>query len=317
MKHYSSMLVLVFTLLLLSGMKAAAAGVSLDEYRRQLHELGASIDALQEHPEKAGTILIGIPDQVTVETKTGEITISQRDLKNDLATLSKQDAQKRAGLLRQVHNYCHELENEATAYDQGGDVEGSRRKLSSILARREFRNVHGPDARNALMARLLGWLDRVLSSLFRARGAGFGWLRVLVYLLVGAAMILLVVWTALRLSRPQADSPREIIPFAPSARSWRSWLAEARALAQQQDWRNAIHIAYWAGISFLEENGAWKPNRARTPREYLRMVSSRKPQYPALAALTRKFEVIWYGHRDAAESDFQETLGQLERLGCH
>jgi len=26
--------------------------------------------------------------------------------------------------------------------------------------------------------------------------------------------------------------------------------------------------------------------------------------------------VIWYGDRDAGESDFQETLGQLERLGC-
>jgi hypothetical protein len=32
--------------------------------------------------------------------------------------------------------------------------------------------------------------------------------------------------------------------------------------------------------------------------------------------LTRKFELVWYGHREAAESDFQETLGQLEKLGC-
>jgi hypothetical protein len=320
MRHQGSPLVFVFTLLLLSGMRAAAAGVSLDEYRRQLHELAAGIDVLKDddNPEKVRAILVGIPDQVTVNTKPGEITINQRDLKNDLATLSRQDAQKRAGLLRQIHNYCRELENEATAYDQGGDLETSRRKLNSILASREFRNVHGPTARDALMARLLGWLDRVVNRLFRgARGAGGGWLRVLVYLLVGAAMILLVVWTALRLNRPQADSPREIVPFAPSARSWRSWLAEARALAAHRDWRNAIHIAYWAGISFLEEKGAWKPNRARTPREYLRMVSSRKPQYPPLAALTRKFEVIWYGHRDAGESDFQETLGQLERLGCH
>jgi hypothetical protein len=167
------------------------------------------------------------------------------------------------------------------------------------------------------MARLFHWLDRILTGLFRgARGAGGSWLQILVYLLVGAAMILLVVWTALRLNRPGADSAKEIIPFAPSARSWRSWLAEARSLAQQQDWRNAIHVAYWAGISFLEENGAWKPNRARTPREYLRIVGSRKPQYSPLAALTRKLELVWYGHRDAGEPDFQETLGQLERLGC-
>jgi hypothetical protein len=87
-------------------------------------------------------------------------------------------------------------------------------------------------------------------------------------------------------------------------------------LAQQREWRRAIHLAYWAGISFLEENGAWKPDRARTPREYLRIMGARKPQYPVLAALTKKFEVVWYGHEDAGETDYRETLGQLERLGC-
>ena len=117
--------------------------------------------------------------------------------------------------------------------------------------------------------------------------------------------------------RPEdAPAEREIIPFAPSARSWRSWLAEAREAADRQNWRNAIHLAYWAGISFLESGGAWKPNRARTPREYLRLLSSRNPKHPALSALTRKFELVWYGDRAAVETDFQETLGQLERLGC-
>jgi hypothetical protein len=316
MKHYRSPRIFVFALLLLSGLSARAASISLDEYRRQLHELIASIDALQDNPEKVGAILAAIPGQVTVATRSSEITINQRDLKNDLAALSKLPAEKRTALLGQVRSYCHQLEDEAAAYDQAGDREASRRKLSSILAAREFRNVHGPDARDAFMARIFRWLDRILNRLFRTRGAGPGLAQFLVYFLVGAALVLLVVWTLLRLKRPREEAAREIIPFAPSARSWRSWLAEARALAQQQDWRNAIHIAYWAGISFLEESGAWKPNRARTPREYLRMVSSRKPQYKPLAALTRKFEVVWYGHREAGESDFQETLGQLERLGC-
>ena len=100
-------------------------------------------------------------------------------------------------------------------------------------------------------------------------------MRLLIYLVVGAAVTLLLIWTIRRLRRPQEELPqREIIPFAPSARGWRTWLAEARALAQEQDWRNAIHLAYWAGISYLEEHGAWKPNRARTPREYLRLIGN-------------------------------------------
>jgi hypothetical protein len=45
-------------------------------------------------------------------------------------------------------------------------------------------------------------------------------------------------------------------------------------------------------------------------------VGTRASQYPVLAALTRKLEVVWYGYGDAAEEDFQETLVQLEKLGC-
>jgi hypothetical protein len=142
-------------------------------------------------------------------------------------------------------------------------------------------------------------------------------MRLIIYLLVGAAATLLLLWTIRRLRRPQEELPeREIIPFAPSARSWRAWLADARTQAQKEDWRNAIHLVYWAGISYLEEHGAWKPNRARTPREYLRLIGKAASQYPVLAALTRKLEVVWYGYGTVAEADFHEALGQLEKLGC-
>src|SRR5262249_37979812 len=189
-------------------------------------------------------------------------------------------------------------------------------KLNEILARREFRKVKGPDVKDALLARIFRWLSRILRSFVRA-GANFDLVRLFIYLLVAAAAILLLTWTVRRLGRAQEDLPqREIIPFSPSARSWRAWLADARARAQEQDWRNAIHLAYWAGISYLEEHGAWKPNRARTPREYLRLIGNRAAPYPALAALTRKLELVWYGFGSAAASDFDEILGQLEKLGC-
>jgi hypothetical protein len=35
-----------------------------------------------------------------------------------------------------------------------------------------------------------------------------------------------------------------------------------------------------------------------------------------LDALTRRFEVVWYGQGDAGADDFAATLVQLERLGC-
>jgi len=148
-------------------------------------------------------------------------------------------------------------------------------------------------------------------------GGGFDIVQVVVYGIVLAAVGLLLVWIIRRLSRPDAKvPPREIVPFSPSARGWRAWLADAQSRARQRDWRNAIHLAYWASIAFLEESGSWKPNRARTPREYLRLVGVSDPQHPPLAALTRRLETVWYGDRPAREADYREAIRELERLGC-
>lgn len=292
--------------------------LSLDQYRQQLRELTRQIDSLAGHPEQAIATEAGVPDQVKVKSGETEITVNYRDLKNDLVAFSKADAQKRSGMLLQIQNYVYALRGEADSFEQGPDTVSARPKLTAILARAEFRKAdRGPSAKDILLAKIFGWLLRLLSKLPIAGRSRLDVLQFLIYLLIGAALSLLFIWTVRRLRRPREEpATREIIPFAPSARSWHVWLAEARALAQQQDWRGAIHLAYWAGISFLEERGTWKPDRARTPREYLRLVGLRSSRYPALAALTGKFEVVWYGHRDAGEPDFQETLGELEKLGC-
>lgn len=320
MKHHTARIsaTLAVLVLLFFALPARATSLSVAEYRQQLHDLAEKVESLEAHPELAGQVESAVPDHVTVSTAAGETTVSYQDLKNDLTVFSKAGAEKRPGLLHQIKSYVQALNTAAEAYDKNGtDPSLARDKLNGILSRHEFHNVQGPSAKDLLLSRIYRWLSRILSKLFVRGGARFDWLQLLVYVLVGAALILLAVWTIRRLRRPREELPqREIVPFSPSAKGWRSWLAEARALAQQQDWRNAIHLAYWAGISFLEEGGTWKPNRARTPREYLRLLGTRASQYQALAALTRKFEVVWYGDRTAGELDFQETLGQLERLGC-
>jgi hypothetical protein len=297
---------------------ALAESVSLTDYRNQWRDLAQKIDALKTDPDQAGKLVAEIPDTVSVTTSSGEVQVSNKILKDDLAAFSRADEERRASLLIQLQNYVQARTAAAESYDQPGrDPAAARAKLNQILARREFNKVRGPSTKDAFLAKIYRWLSRILSKLAFRGGGNFDLMRLLIYLLVGAAATIILIWTIRRLRRPAEELPqREIIPFSPSARSWRTWLAEARALAQQQDWRNAIHLAYWAGISYLEEHGAWKPNRARTPREYLRLIGTRAAQYPVLAALTRKLEYVWYGYGDAAESDFHETLGQLEKLGC-
>jgi len=301
-----------------NAVQAASGQVSLEQYRSQLHELSRKIETLPTHPQDAARIETSIPETLVVTTPSGEITVKYHDLKNDLSAFARGNEKKRETLGPQLRNYINTLESQAASFDQEhADAAKAKQQLQSILARREFRRVEEqPSLINIILSRILAGLVRFFSRL-PFGSSTFNWFQILVYCLVGAALIVLLLWTIRRLrSRPENPAIREIIPFAPSSRSWRTWLAEARSLAQREDWRGAIHLGYWAGISFLEEHGSWRPNRARTPREYLSLSTSRSPNYPALSSLTRKFELVWYGSREARESDFQETLGQLEKLGC-
>ena len=72
-------------------------------------------------------------------------------------------------------------------------------------------------------------------------------------------------------------------------------------------WREAIHFLYWAAISRLESRRLWPADRARTPREYLALLAQEDPRRARLAALTGSFELVWYGGRAAAESDYRRA----------
>jgi len=169
------------------------------------------------------------------------------------------------------------------------------------------------------MDRLKRWIFelvyRILRRLFRFSAIpNVG--RYFVYVLIGAAGLALLYLVYRSIFRdPEFE---EVVPrdLPVSAKEWTLWLAEARTAGGRGDWRDAIHLAYWAGISFLEREGLWKPDRARTPREYLRLISGQSEQRDALVSLTRIFELAWYAKQDVSEQTFSETLAELEKLGC-
>ncbi len=294
---------------------AMAADLSFAEYRQHLQDLSAKVEPLQDHPEQLRQIVADLPDHVAVASGGSTYSLNYDWLKHDLKDFEQANAKRKTAIIDNIKQHFQILEDQCAALENGQPGSGEdRQKLQEILARREFRRVHGPTAGEIFMEKVLRWIDRFLNP---PGNKGISPIRIAMYVMVGVAVIMLVIWTKRRFDFPrQPASPREIVPFAPSARGWRAWLADARQCAQQQDWRNSVHFAYWAAVSFLEEHGAWKPDRARTPREYLGFLTPMNSAYPTLEALTRRFEVIWYGHQDAHEKDFQDALGQLEKLGC-
>jgi hypothetical protein len=317
MKRFISIQAVSALMVLAFAIASNAASLSPSGYRQQLDQFNKEIVSIRQHPELAQQLQSEVPDSVSIHGKSGDWSVSYSWLKQNLQQFQRAQPEKRQAFLDQIAEQLQARRSEAEVYDRDQpQLKPAQKKLDEVLSRREFRNVRGPGLLDIWLEKILRWIDKLLSPAGRS-GAAPDILHILVYVLVAIALSWFAIWLKRRLDVPRdRESPREIVPFSPSARGWRRWLADARRSAEQQDWRNGVHLAYWAGIAFLEERGAWRPDRARTPREYLRLLGTRQTEHSTLTALTRQFEMIWYGNREASDSDFREALGQLEKLGC-
>jgi hypothetical protein len=283
-------------------------------------EYGARLDhfiAATDKPNLTGPEIADIQGElpsswrVRVENQAFDVPMGwlQQDLRNyghrADAELLKSDHKKLLGLRADLDGY----------QKTPADNSASRNRLAQILSRREFGDIHGPNWIDRLKQWLFLYIFNLLRRVFRSSSIPtIG--NYFIYILVGLAVLGLAYWIYRSIRR---DAELEhIIPetMAVSAKEWVVWMAEARQAANQGNWREAIHLAYWAGISFLEAQGTWRPDRARTPREYLRLMPQSSEQHSTLTALTRSFEVVWYGNREADSQAFSQTLQELEKLGC-
>ena len=203
---------------------------------------------------------------------------------------------------------AHDLAQANAANHSLPDHNQQRGTMKQVLAGSEFRNLKQTDERDTALEKLGNWLNHFFASFgkLRARSAWVG--RALVWGFLLAVGIGLA-WGLMQLERrwrirlvPEIDAPA---PGAASARDWQLWLTDARRVAADGLWREAIHFVYWAAISRLESKRLWPADRARTPREYLALVAPDDPRKAGLASLTSSFERTWYGGREAHEGDYQ------------
>ena len=251
------------------GAESTGDGIlTIPEYRTELERLLADAQELNNLRTVPGS-LEHLPPSWRVHTVKHDFEISSEGLRRDIRRYHSQKDVANASAIRvRLESLRREIDGFELAPP---DISARRSALNSILAQREFNDVHGPTRMDRLKRWMLERIFRVLRRLFR-------------------------------------PSARDL-PV--SAKEWTIWLSEARAAAARGDWRDAIHLAYWAGISFLEREGFWKPDRARTPREYLHLISPQNEQRETLTALTRIFELAWYAKRESSEQTFVQTLGGL------
>lgn len=205
-----------------------------------------------------------------------------------------------------------DLQQAGAAAPQTPNHANERTTMAQVLAGRDFRDLQQPSVTDSMLEKVGNWLNHLREDLtkWRARSAWVGRLLVSGFLL---AVCVGLIWALLQLQRrwrvrlgPEARAPA---PTAPSARNWQLWLEDAHRAAAAGLWREAIHLVYWAAIARLEARRLWPADRARTPREYLALVSADDGRRAGLAALTSSFERTWYGGRAAGESDYRHAEG--------
>ncbi len=299
-------------LLLAAAEGAAGTALSAAQYARELQELRQALGS-EASSAQAEKLASALPEEWIIDTQGRHFEVSTAIVVGDLRDYAKKPD---AGKLDAIRAEIALLVADASAMvaDQV-DSSGDHARLAAILGRPEFHRVHGETwldrlKRQAkeLLARLFGRL--LTSSAFPVAS------RIVVWSLVVLAVALLGFWLVRVYRESNVYTNISGVPGAISEKPWRDWKAEALIAAEQQRWRDAIHLYYWAAISFLEGQGLWRPDRGRTPREYLRLLPRGDTHSVPLAELTRSFETVWYGDETATEQKALAVQALVETVGC-
>jgi hypothetical protein len=314
MKFNRIIAALLLSLFVISGYSQESGHLtSISAYIAELDRLSAAVDSIRKDPDTARKFIKQMPLQWTVRTGNRTFQIDTGCLRIALFEIRKKNTEDaRRSFLASIAV----LKAEAQEFQQPKrDVSSYKKTLAEILARREYSKIHGPTLWEIFKKKVNSWIINVLGRIIGI--SSFSTIsKIAIGILVLLGALALAVWVA-RSFRKNAG-PESInlqsVPFA--VKPWDSWMAEARAAAEKGCWREAIHLAYWTGVSFLESSGLWRSDPTRTPREYLRLVQPASEYHNPLSALTRQMESVWYGYAEAGPDSFANAIKNLESMGC-
>jgi hypothetical protein len=301
-----------------SSSPAPSHELTLHEYISELDRCSHALKNAAKDPATLRSFHASLPAEWVVKSGDARYAVSTDWLRTPLAAIEK-NPKASASLLLPGERRLDALRRAAHGLEAAGsprDLAPVRGRLDKILSAREFAGLRGPSWLDVLQARVKEWLYRQFIRIFghlgKARVAG----NVIAWGLILLAAFLLAVW-AVRVSRRGTGNPKMDLRGAqPTGQDWHYWMREAAAAAKNNDFRAAIHAAYWAAVLRMEEASILPEDRSRTPRESLRLIKRESSQYAPLKQLTLRFELVWYGYRYATAAEWNDAVQQLEKIGC-
>lgn len=295
---------------------ARTSSLDIPGYLAELDRWGDALMRAKLNRAEAAALRKALPEQWVVRVEDEQFYVPTAWLRAELEAIETNP--RLAASCETLQKRIKALRAEALRLEHvpAASPAEARTKLDEILKRKEFRGVHGPTWWDELKERIAGWIFEFLERLFGIRGVSVETRRLIVWLLVALSVLFMAAWLVRRLTGRQAPVELALEPGHPAAQSWQERAREAFAAAERGDFRDAVRLAYWAGVYRLEELGLWKTDRTRTHREYLRLLPSGHPQRDTFAEITRRFELAWYAHLESSLAEFQAVVQNLEKLGC-
>ena len=285
--------------------------LTLEQYREELDRCAGAI----QQPSQIRQLQDSLPPVWVVRVGEKRLEVPTEPIRSQLQQLHGGNSQGAARALRSLLNGMKEEAAEMGRSERRLSPAKVQATLEEILRRKEFRSARGPSDMEMLTARISRWLVENLARLLSKLPLGARTGNIIVWSFIVLAFLALcyMAWKWIIGWQP-AEAAKPAAPSAPS--DARQWVQEALAAAERGDYRAALHCAYWAVIARLEDLGRLSRDRARTPRESLRLLESQPGDHGVLHALTAIFERVWYGYRAASEADWAGAKELLEKIGC-
>jgi hypothetical protein len=291
-----------------------SAELDVASYESELERIAESV----KHPEQIPELRKSLPRAWPVRVGDKSIQVPTDWLASDLKKL-EEDPAKYASVSREVSLRLGAMRQAAEGLERGTaspvNLDAAHTRLDKILSGREFSAAQGPSQLDILKARIARWLSQQIYKLLQRLHLGAKAGNALAWIIVGLSFLALCYWVWKTLL-PATGKRETSAEAARESDDPREWAREALAAADRGDYREAVHCAYWAAVVHLETLGVLKRDRARTPRESLRLLDPHPNEQNLLREFTRRFELIWYGYRPASASDWSEARTHLEKMGC-
>jgi hypothetical protein len=293
--------------------RAAAAPLTLAEYLGELDRLAAFLRTASPADAEAMSAAIAPrwdvdtgPERVGVDVRWLVVGMREARLARDAWTTRREVLRRRLVELR-----AHAVEYA----DAAGPRPDLRTAVQDVLSRPEFQRQSG----EGWLERLQEWIVDRIRALLNRLGvdgvAGRGLAVVLAWTVAIGALCALGVWLASALAAASravpvglAQGQRRAVPASALAR-------QAMGALRAGDIREAVRYAYGAALRRMEEQGVWRLEQSRTPREYLRLLPQEDSRRAAVRDLTELFEQVWYANR-IGDRTAQRLSASLETLGC-